>query len=169
MGIPLVDDNRADYLWRAKLAQHFGKYDEMLAAVNEISSLHLDLTSEEKDIVTCCYNGLLKTNWRVLKGLKPHRVQNLQHMPTRVVAGFTERIGHQLLEQCNNAFCLIEEHLLPFSSETNMAFYYKMMGDISWLALEAESDNRHALVNKAVNYYEMAIAAMMKTCITHRC
>lgn len=29
MGIPLVDDNRADYLWRAKLAQHFGKYDGM--------------------------------------------------------------------------------------------------------------------------------------------
>ncbi|GAM20439.1 hypothetical protein SAMD00019534_036140, partial [Acytostelium subglobosum LB1] len=132
---------RDDLIYLAKLAEQTERYKEMKDAMYQMAKMNVDMTVEERNLLSVAYRNLVgerRASWRIIKSIQDNEESkgNQQHL--LLIAEFRSKIEEELNIICDEVFSLLKDHLLPASTQQCDAktFYHKLAGD--YLRYKAE-------------------------------
>nr|CAD1843244.1 unnamed protein product [Ananas comosus var. bracteatus] len=124
---------RESFVYIAKLAEQAERYEEMVDAMKSVAKLDVELTVEERNLLSVGYKnvvGARRASWRILSSIeqKEEAKGNEQHV--RKIKEYRQKVESELSNICDDIMTVIDEHLIPSSTAVESSvFYYKMKGD----------------------------------------
>ena len=153
--------SREENVFMAKLAESAERYDEMVEAMKKNAKLNVELTVEERNLLSVSYKNVIgarRASWRIISSIEQkeeskgntHNVQKIQE--------YRKVVEKELTNLCNDILSLLDDHLIPSaSSAESKVFFYKMKGDYYRYLAEFSTDDTLAQVSeKSSKAYEEA-------------
>lgn len=144
---------------RAKIAEQAERYDDMAAAMKQITESSPELSNEERNLLSVAYKnvvGARRSSWRVISSIeqKTEGSEKKQAMAKE----YREKVEKELTDICQSVLGLLDNFLIPKSANTeSKVFYLKMKGDYyRYLAEVAAGDQRTAVVEESQKAYQEA-------------
>jgi len=152
--------SRESLVYGAKLAEEAERYDDMVESVRHLARLGVQLTVEERNLLSVAYKnvvGARRASWRVLSSIETKEKEKADERHS-TVASYREKVEKELEEICGELLVLLEDYLLPKDNTTEgQVFYWKMAGDYyRYLAEFASGEDRKEKSTKAAEKYEEA-------------
>jgi len=154
-------NSKDELVQRAKLAEQAERYDDMAAAMKQVTQSGEKLESEERNLLSVAYKnvvGARRSSWRVVSSIeaKTESSERKQAMAKE----YRKKIENELTEICNDVLDLLDKYLI--SNEKNNAeskvFYQKMKGDYyRYLAEVASGEKRPEVIQESNGAYESAL------------
>ncbi|XP_050236834.1 14-3-3-like protein GF14 iota isoform X2 [Mercurialis annua] len=138
-----MEKEREQQVHLARVAEQAERYDEMVEAMKKVAKLDVELTVEERNLVSVGYKNVIgarRASWRI--------------------KGYCQTEEEELLKICNDILSVIDHHLLPSATTgESTVFYYKMKGDYyRYLAEFKSADERKEAADQSLKAYEAATA-----------
>ncbi|XP_041648818.1 14-3-3 protein zeta-like [Cheilinus undulatus] len=115
---------------KAKLAEQAERYDDMAAAMKEVTQECDELTNEERNLLSVAYKnvvGARRSSWRVVSSIEQKTDCGKKQ---RMAKEYREQIEKELKEICEEVLKILDDHLIPkASTPESKVFYLKMKGD----------------------------------------
>lgn len=165
--------NRDQLVTRAKLAEQAERYDDMAAAMKEVTETLLQsqdsksskslehLTNEERNLLSVAYKnvvGARRSSWRVISSIEGKTDGNEKKKAMAI--HYREKIETELNDICNDVLSLLDTILLktvPQIENESKVFYLKMKGDyFRYLAEVASEDKKKDATDKSQEAYQDA-------------
>ena len=144
---------------RAKLAEQAERYDDMAAAMKEVTETGVELSNEERNLLSVAYKnvvGARRSSWRVISSIeqKTEGSERKQQMAKE----YRVKVEKELREICYDVLGLLDKHLIPKASNPeSKVFYLKMKGDYyRYLAEVATGETRNSVVEDSQKAYQDA-------------
>ncbi|XP_076043605.1 tyrosine 3-monooxygenase/tryptophan 5-monooxygenase activation protein zeta isoform X2 [Oratosquilla oratoria] len=139
--------DKEEQVQRAKLAEQAERYDDMAAAMKQVTETGVELSNEERNLLSVAYKnvvGARRSSWRVISSIeqKTEGSERKQQMAKE----YREKVETELREICQDVLGLLDKFLIPKASNPeSKVFYLKMKGDYyRYLAEVATGDARAA-------------------------
>ncbi|KAK3851172.1 hypothetical protein Pcinc_042161, partial [Petrolisthes cinctipes] len=137
--------DKEEQVQRAKLAEQAERYDDMAAAMKQVTETGVELSNEERNLLSVAYKnvvGARRSSWRVISSIeqKTEGSERKQQMAKE----YREKVETELREICQDVLGLLDKFLIPKASNPeSKVFYLKMKGDYyRYLAEVATGDVR---------------------------
>ena len=118
---------------QAKLAEQAERYDEMVSNMRELAKLNLELSVEERNLLSVGYKNMIgarRASWRILSSIESKEATKGVEEHKKVIAEYRATVEKELEETCAEILALLDDNLLPASnSGESKVFYHKMKGD----------------------------------------
>ncbi|GMY17292.1 14-3-3 protein 7 [Fagus crenata] len=156
-----MEKEREQQVYLARLAEQAERYDEMVEAMKKVARLDVELTVEERNLVSVGYKNVIgarRASWRILSSIEQkEEVKGNEHNVKRIKE-YRQRVEDELAKICNDILSVIDKHLLPSSSTgESTVFYYKMKGDYyRYLAEFKSAEDRKEAADQSLKAYEAA-------------
>jgi len=152
-------ENRENIVFSAKLAEQAERYDEMVEAMKKIAQLDVELTVEERNLLSVAYKNVIgarRASWRILSSIE--QKSNDTDNPTKLAEKSRKKVEDELTTICQDILNLIDKHLLQSSDKgESKVFYYKMKGDYHrYLAEFATGQARKEAAESSLVAYKQA-------------
>merc|ERR1712168_108235 len=150
---------------RAKLAEQAERYDDMAAAMKEVTKTAEDqLTTEERNLLSVAYKNIVgakRSSWRVISSIEQKATDKEE-----LARDYRKKIESEFHEVCQEVLQLLDNYLVEkavkISHESSLnaesaVFYLKMKGDyFRCLAEVAEAADKENVVKQANEAYKNA-------------
>nr|XP_046267979.1 14-3-3-like protein [Scatophagus argus] len=151
---------KADLIHRAKLAEQAERYDDMADTMKEVTEMGQELTNEERNLLSVAYKnvvGARRSAWRVMSSIAM-KTEAGNEKKQKMVKEYREQVEKELEDICENVLQLLDNHLIPNSTNSeSKVFYLKMKGDYyRYLAEVAVDDKRQKTILKSQEAYQEA-------------
>ncbi|KAH9530146.1 hypothetical protein DERF_003971 [Dermatophagoides farinae] len=150
---------REELVQRAKLAEQAERYDDMAAAMKQVTETGTELSNEERNLLSVAYKnvvGARRSSWRVISSIeqKTEGAERKQQMARE----YREKVEVELRDICYDVLSLLDKYLIPKASNAeSKVFYLKMKGDYyRYLAEVATGDRRTNVADEAQKAYQEA-------------
>ena len=126
-----MSESRDDQVAQAKLAEQAERYDDMAAAMKKVTQLDIELSNEERNLLSVAYKnvvGARRSSWRIISSIE----SKADGSDRKQALGkeYRTKIEGELKDICNDVLGLLDNHLIPKSSNAeSKVFYLKMKGD----------------------------------------
>ncbi|KAL8506409.1 hypothetical protein ACS0TY_017331 [Phlomoides rotata] len=158
MGSSSFDREATVYL--AKLADQAGRHDEMAEAMKSVAIKVVELTAEEKVLLSVGYKKVLgprRASWRKLSSML--KEESNMNKTNRIIE-CRNKVEKEMSDIYTDIVLIIECILIPSSEDrdpNSAAFYYKMKGDfIRYLAEFKTGNQRRVAANQSFKAYRTA-------------
>jgi len=151
---------------RAKLSEQAERYDDMAAAMKELTQTGYNLSNEERNLLSVAYKnvvGARRSSWRVVSSIEQKAGSDQNEKKGGMAKEYREKIEAELNEICQDVLNLLSTHLILDKDKRtepdseSQVFYLKMKGDyFRYLAEVASGDNRNKHVKESENAYKEA-------------
>jgi len=167
-----MSESKEVQVQRAKLAEQAERYDDMAAAMKEVTkSSNEQLSNEERNLLSVAYKnvvGARRSSWRVISSIeqKTEGSERKQNMAKT----YREKIEKELRDICTDVLNLLTEFLVPKAvNAESLVFYLKMKGDYyRYLAEVATGETRKDVIDDSESAYKEAFGiAKEKMAPTH--
>ncbi|XP_064994676.1 14-3-3-like protein D isoform X1 [Musa acuminata AAA Group] len=153
--------DRENYVYIAKLAEQAERYDEMVDAMKKVASLDVDLTVEERNLLSVGYKnvvGARRASWRILSSIEQKEKARGNEHHVKQIKEYRQKAESELSGICSDIMTLIDEHLIPSSTAGESSiFFYKMKGDYyRYLAEFMTGNERKDATDKSLEAYQAA-------------
>lgn len=163
--------DREDQVYQAKLAEQAERYDEMVEAMKKVAKLDVELTVEERNLLSVAYKNVIgarRASWRIISSLeqKDDKSEDKQ----AINKTYRCQIEEELKGICQDVLDIIDKHLIPNASAgESKVFYYKMKGDYHRYLAEfaTGNDRKEAAENSLVAYKAASDISMTELPPTH--
>lgn len=150
---------KGDLVQKAKLAEQAERYDDMAESMKEVTEMGGELSNEERNLLSVAYKnvvGARRSSWRVLSsiGMKTDGGEK----KNQLVKEYREKVEKELKDICGNVLKLLDNHLIPHSTNAeSKVFYLKMKGDYyRYLAEVASGDDKTKAIENSEKAYTEA-------------
>ena len=140
---------RESKVYIAKMAEQAERFEEMVSATKSIAKMGVDLTVEERSLLSVAYKnvvGARRASWKIISSIEQKETdeQNLSLIRTYLV-----KVEKELSDVCREIISLLGTYLIPSAAEAEpKVFYLKMHGDYwRYLAEVANGDERKVTAN----------------------
>nr|ANS54472.1 14-3-3 like protein [Haloxylon ammodendron] len=124
---------RDNFVYTAKLAEQAERYDEMVEAMRKLAELDVELTVEERNLLSVGYKnvvGARRASWRILSSIEQKEEGKGNEQNVRRIREYRQKVELELTNICGDIMTVINEHLIPSATAgESTVFYYKMKGD----------------------------------------
>eukprot|EP00258_Populus_trichocarpa_P035490 XP_024451509.1 14-3-3 protein 7 [Populus trichocarpa] len=156
-----MEKEREQQVYSARLAEQAERYDEMVEAMNKVARLDVELTVEERNLVSVGYKNVIgarRASWRILSSIEQKEEAKGNEQNVKRIKQYRQRVEDELAKICNDILSVIDQHLIPSSSTgESTVFYYKMKGDYyRYLAEFRSADERKEAADQSLKSYEAA-------------
>jgi len=141
------------------LAEQAERYDDMAAAMKQVTETGVELSNEERNLLSVAYKnvvGARRSSWRVISSIeqKTEGSERKQVMAKE----YREKVETELRDICQDVLCLLDKFLIAKASNAeSKVFYLKMKGDYyRYLAEVATGDARAGVVEDSQKSYQDA-------------
>jgi len=151
---------RADFVYMAKLAEQAERYDEMVNAMKNVAQLNVELTVEERNLLSVAYKnvvGARRASWRIISSIEQKEKSKENEANVNRIKNYGKKVEKELADICHDVLNVLDNHLIKSStSEESKVFYYKMKGDYYRYMAEfsSEVDRKAAAENSLVAYQQ---------------
>jgi 14-3-3 protein epsilon len=102
----------------------------MVEAMNKVARLDVELTVEERNLVSVGYKNVIgarRASWRILSSIEQKEEAKGNEQNVKRIKQYRQRVEDELAKICNDILSVIDQHLIPSSSTgESTVFYYKM-------------------------------------------
>ncbi|XP_076960117.1 14-3-3 protein 9-like isoform X1 [Bidens hawaiensis] len=149
---------RDNFIYVAKLAEQAERYDEMVDAMKKVAKLDVELTVEERNLLSVGYKNVVgsrRASWRILSSIEQKEESRGNEMNVKRIKEYRQKVETELTDICNDIMVVIDEHLIPSSSAgESTVFYYKMKGDYyRYLAEFKTGDDKKEAADQSLKAY----------------
>ncbi|KAJ8633438.1 hypothetical protein MRB53_026774 [Persea americana] len=153
--------DREKFVYLAKLAEQAERYEEMVDSMKNVSNLDVELTVEERNLLSVGYKNVIgarRASWRILSSIEQKEDSKGNDHHARRIKDYRNKVESELSGICNDVMAVIDEHLIPSSSAAeSMVFYYKMKGDyFRYLAEFKTGNEKKEAADQSLKAYETA-------------
>jgi len=165
--------DREDNVYRAKLAEQAERYDEMVEAMKSVASMDVELTVEERNLLSVAYKNVIgarRASWRIISSIEQKEENKGGEEKLEMIRTYRIQVEKELKDICSDILELLDKHLiLTASAGESRVFFHKMKGDYHrYLAEFATSNDRKgAAENSLVAYKAASDVAMTELAPTH--
>ncbi|KAE8651388.1 14-3-3 protein 7 [Cucumis sativus] len=150
-------------VYSAKLAEQAERYEEMVEEMKKIAKLNVELTVEERNLLSVGYKNVIgarRASWRILSSIEQKETTKHNEKNVERIIGYRHGVEDELSKICSKILSIIDQHLLPCSSAgESTVFYHKMKGDYCRYLAEFKSGDEHKQVaDQSLKSYEAASA-----------
>ncbi|XP_072042228.1 14-3-3 protein gamma-B-like isoform X2 [Amphiura filiformis] len=149
---------------RARLSEQAERYDDMAAAMKELTQNHKTLSNEERNLLSVAYKnvvGARRSSWRVVSSIEQKAGSDQNEKKVAMAKEYRLKIEAELNEICDDVLNLLKEFLIldkakrdKESDSESQVFYLKMKGDyFRYLAEVASGDTRTKQVKDSEDAY----------------
>jgi len=163
--------DREDIVFSAKLAEQGERYDEMVEAMKKVAMLDVELSVEERNLLSVAYKNVIgarRASWRILSSIEQKPTD--ANTPSEMAESYRKKVEQELEKICKDILDLIDKHLLPAANAgESKVFYYKMKGDYHRYLAEfaAGASRKEAAENSLVAYKAASDLAHNELQTTH--
>lgn len=166
--------SRDDLVLIAKLSEQTERYDEMAAAMKKLTELDIELTNEERNLLSVAYKNVVGTRrsaWRIVTSIESKSEND--SAKKNISSQYKLTIEQELNKVCEEVLQLLDKHLVPKAEKNtdaleSLVFYLKMKGDYyRYLAEVAQSSSKESVVANSQKAYEQAVELASKMNTTH--
>ncbi|XP_029121315.2 14-3-3-like protein D isoform X2 [Elaeis guineensis] len=152
---------RENYIYVAKLAEQAERYDEMVESMKKVAKLDVELTVEERNLLSVGYKNVIgarRASWRILCSIEQKEEARGNEQHVKRIREYRQKVESELSNICNDIMTVIDEHLIPSSSAgESSVFYYKMKGDYyRYLAEFKSGSERKEAAEQSLEAYQAA-------------
>jgi len=164
---------REDNVYRAKLSEQAERYDEMVEAMKKVASLDVELTVEERNLLSVAYKNVIgarRASWRIISSIEQKEESKGGEDKLEMIRQYRAQVEKELKEICSDILTVLEKHLIPSAANgESRVFYYKMKGDYHRYLAEfaTATDRKEAAENSLVAYKSASDIAMNELAPTH--
>ncbi|XP_076364660.1 14-3-3 protein epsilon-like [Tachypleus tridentatus] len=164
---------REDKVYEAKLAEQAERYDEMVEAMKYVASLDIELTVEERNLLSVAYKNVIgarRASWRIISSIEQKEENKGNEGKLEMIHQYRIKVENELREICQDILDVLDKHLIPAAnSGESKVFYYKMKGDYHRYLAEfaTGNDRKEATENSLVAYKAANDIAMTELPPTH--
>jgi len=167
------EESREESVYMAKLAEQAERYDEMVEAMKRVANLDVELTVEERNLLSVAYKNVIgarRASWRIISSIeqKEENKGNANHVQR--IKEYRHKVEKELAGICNDILSVLDQHLIPSSTTgESKVFYYKMKGDYHRYLAEFATGNerKEAAENSLVAYKSASDIAITELPPTH--
>jgi 14-3-3 protein epsilon len=128
-----MGESREDNVYMAKLAEQAERYDEMVAAMKNVAQLNVELTVEERNLLSVAYKnvvGARRASWRIISSIEQKEESKGNEKHVARIKEYRSRVDKELTDICYDILNVLDKHLIPTATTgESKVFYYKMKGD----------------------------------------
>ncbi|PSS17394.1 14-3-3 protein, partial [Actinidia chinensis var. chinensis] len=125
-----MEKAREQQVYLARLAEQAERYDEMVEAMKQVAKMDVELTVEERNLVSVGYKNVIgarRASWRILSSIEQKEESKGHEQNVKRIKDYRQRVEDELTKICNDILSVIDEHLVPSSSTgESTVFYYKI-------------------------------------------
>ncbi|XP_057421932.1 14-3-3-like protein C [Lotus japonicus] len=152
---------RDNFVYIAKLAEQAERYEEMVEAMKNVAKLNVELTVEERNLLSVGYKnvvGARRASWRILSSIEQKEEAKGNDVSVKRIREYRQKVESELSNICSDIMIVIDEHLIPSSSAGEPSvFFYKMKGDYyRYLAEFKSGDDRKEAADQSMKAYQLA-------------
>ncbi|XP_044496775.1 14-3-3-like protein C [Mangifera indica] len=152
---------RENHVYIAKLAEQAERYEEMVDAMKKVANLDVELTVEERNLLSVGYKnvvGARRASWRILLSIEQKEETKGNDQNVKIIKGYRQKVEGELSNICTDIMCVIDEHLIPScTGGESTVFYYKMKGDYyRYLAEFKVGEERKEVAEQSMKAYQTA-------------
>ncbi|KAJ3318097.1 hypothetical protein HDV06_000823 [Boothiomyces sp. JEL0866] len=145
----------------AKLAEQAERYDEMVTFMKEVAKLGLELTVEERNLLSVAYKNVIgarRASWRIVSSIEAKEESKGNDAQVGKIKEYRVKIESELFEVCSDILSVLDQHLIPTAEAgESKVFYYKMKGDYHrYLAEFSSGEKRKDAAGNAHDAYKAA-------------
>lgn len=145
----------------AKLAEQAERYDEMVEAMKAVAALQVELTVEERNLLSVAYKNVVgsrRASWRIVTSIEQKEESKGNETHVKLIKQYRQKIEVELADICLDVLAVLEKHLIPAAnSQESKVFYFKMRGDYyRYLAEFKSPDERAETAQKSLEAYQAA-------------
>ncbi|CAL5403794.1 hypothetical protein ACSBR2_027354 [Camellia fascicularis] len=153
---------RDNFVYIAKLAEQAERYDEMVDSMKNVANLDVALTVEERNLLSVGYKNVIgarRASWRILSSIEQKEESRGNDLNAKRIKEYRHKVESELADICKDIMNVIDEHLIPSSSNgESTVFYYKMKGDYYRYLAEFKSGNeRKEVADLSMKAYQKAM------------
>lgn len=152
--------DREEKVYKAKLAEQAEKYEEMVDYMREIAKMGVELTIEERNLLSVAYKNVIgarRASWRIISSIEQKEEQRGGDK-VALAKRFREQVEKELKKICEDILGLLDAHLIPAAGPPEaQVFFYKMKGD--YFRYKAEftcGDDREQASKEGLTAYKQA-------------
>ncbi|KAE9620714.1 putative 14-3-3 protein [Lupinus albus] len=156
--------SRQNYVYIAKLAEQAERYDEMVEAMKNVANLDVELTVEERNLLSVAYKNVIgarRASWRILSSIEQKEESKGNEINVKRIKDYRQKVETELSSICSDVMRVIDEHLIPSAAPgDSTVFYYKMKGDYYRYLAEFKAGNeKKEAADQSLKAYESATTA----------
>ncbi|XP_058117569.1 14-3-3 protein epsilon isoform X2 [Anopheles ziemanni] len=161
---------RENNIYKAKLAEQAERYDEMVEAMKKVASMDVELTVEERNLLSVAYKNVIgarRASWRIISSIE-QKEENKEKL--EMIKNYRSQVEKELRDICSDILEVLDKHLIPCATTgESKVFYYKMKGDYHRYLAEFATggDRKDAAENSLVAYKAASDIAMTDLPPTH--
>ena len=153
--------SRDDAVFMAKLAEQAERYDEMVDAMKTVAKLKVELTVEERNLLSVSYKNVIgarRASWRVISSIEQKEESKGGAEHVRKIKEYRDKVEEELTNLCNDILSVLDDCLIPSAStEESRVFFHKMKGDyFRYLSEFKTGDDLKEASEKAHDAYKTA-------------
>lgn len=103
---------------------------EMVEAMKRVAQLDVELTVEERNLVSVGYKNVIgarRASWRILSSIEQKEESKGNEENVKRLKTYRKRVEDELAKVCNDILSVIDKHLIPSSNAVeSTVFFYKM-------------------------------------------
>ncbi|KAG0495894.1 hypothetical protein HPP92_000585 [Vanilla planifolia] len=152
---------RDNCVYVAKLAEQAERYEEMVDAMKVVAKLDVELTPEERNLLSVGYKNVIgarRASWRILSSIEQKEEAKGNEQRVKRIRDYRQKVESELSSICSDIMTVVDEHLIPSSSAgESSVFYYKMKGDYYRYLAEFKTGNeRKEASEQSLKAYQTA-------------
>ncbi|CAO3683396.1 unnamed protein product [Umbelopsis vinacea] len=152
---------RDQTVYLAKLAEQAERYDEMVTYMKDVAKLGVDLTVEERNLLSVAYKNVIgarRASWRIVSSIEQKEESKGNEAHVSKIKAYRQKIEAELKDVCCDILEVLQAYLIPNAQAgESSVFYYKMKGDYHrYLAEFAAGDSRKEAATSAHEAYKGA-------------
>eukprot|EP01086_Lenisia_limosa_P008037 TRINITY_DN286_c0_g1_i1.p1 TRINITY_DN286_c0_g1~~TRINITY_DN286_c0_g1_i1.p1 ORF type:complete len:262 (+),score=119.10 TRINITY_DN286_c0_g1_i1:91-876(+) len=124
---------RDENVYMAKLAEQAERYDEMVEAMRKVAQLDVELTVEERNLLSVAYKNVIgarRASWRIISSIEQKEENKGNDGNVGRIKEYRLKVEKELQDICQDILNVLDRHLIPASTTgESKVFYYKMKGD----------------------------------------
>ncbi|KAG4402052.1 hypothetical protein GLYMA_02G115900v4 [Glycine max] len=129
-----VEKERETQVYLAKLAEQAERYEEMVECMKKVAKLDLDLTVEERNLLSVGYKNVIgarRASWRIMSSIEQKEESKGNEHNVKLIKSYCQKVEEELSKICGDILTIIDQHLIPSSGSAEASvFYYKIY---NWL------------------------------------
>ncbi|GMP74335.1 hypothetical protein ACSBR2_015534 [Camellia fascicularis] len=156
--------DRDNFVYTAKLAEQAERYDEMVESMKTIAKLNVELTVEERNLLSVGYKNLIgarRASWRILSSIEQKEEAKGNELNAKRIKEYRRKVESELSSICSDIMRVIDDYLIPSSSAgESSVFFYKMKGDYYRYSAEFKSGKeKKEAADESLKAYQAATTA----------
>jgi len=159
-----MSETREESIFLARLSEQAERYDEMSAKMKQVAELDVELSIEERNLLSVAYKNVVgsrRASLRIISSIERKEESRGKTDHLAKAREYRKKVEKELSDICSNILELLEKHLIPTSEASkqveSQVFYYKMKGDYHrYLAESTSGDIRTGAADLALAAYKSA-------------